>query len=161
MTRKSSDTDLTEHEKDVLTRLEATGWFVNKVAADKIGPGFAYSFGLYDSFNHPEIILFGLPPETMHQLINDIGKQLQNGIRYADGDQTHDLLEGYVCQFGLVDRHWYKTTLTWAGWFYKSVDFPALQLFWPDKAGLFPWNPGCNERVQTAQPDLRKPPTQR
>ena len=160
LTRSSSDSGLTEHERDVLVRLEAMGWFVNKIAADDSGPGFAYSFGLYKTFQHPEIILFGLPVDMMHQLINDIGKQLRNGSpAYGDGNKTSDLLEGYPCEFHHVDPAWYKTTLTWASWFYRSSDFPALQLFWPDKAGLFPWEQECNERVRDLQPDLRQLPS--
>ncbi len=159
MTRSSADPDLTEHERSVLGRLEATGWFVNMIAADDSGPGFAYSFGLYRTFQYPEIILFGLPEDVMHQLINDIGRQLRSGSPgYWDGSESSDLLEGYRCQFRRVVPGWYKTTLTWASWFYRSSDFPALQLFWPDKAGLFPWEQGCNERVRDLQPDLRTLP---
>ena len=73
MTRHSTDSSLTEDERDVLRKRETTGWFVNEIAEDGEGPGFAYSFGLYERYRHPEIIIFGLPPDVMHQLINDIG----------------------------------------------------------------------------------------
>ena len=64
MTRLSTDPGLTENERDVLRRLETSGWFVNRIAEDDEGPGFAYSFGLYERYQHPEIIIFGLPPDV-------------------------------------------------------------------------------------------------
>ncbi|WP_396127172.1 DUF4262 domain-containing protein [Edaphobacter bradus] len=159
MTRHSTDPGLTEHERDVLQRLEATGWFVNKIAEDSEGPGFAYSFGLYERYQHPEIIIFGLPPDIMHRLINDIGKRVSGGMRYGDGDQSHDLLEDYSCVFRRVNPLRYRETLTWTMWFYESSDFPALQLFWPDKAHRFPWDPGCSEIFRKSQPDMSRSST--
>lgn len=78
MSRHSTDPNLSEHEISILQRRERHGWFVNCVAEDASGPGFAYSFGVYKEFGHPEIIIFGLPEETVHRLINDVGKQVQS-----------------------------------------------------------------------------------
>jgi hypothetical protein len=156
MTRQSTDSGLSEHERNVLQRLEATGWFVNKIAEDGEGPGFAYSFGLYERYRHPEIIIFGLPLDTMHRLINDIGKQVSGGKQYGDGDQSRDLLEDYTCVFRRVNPLRYRSTLTWTVWYYQSASFPALQLFWPDKAGRFPWDQGCSESFRAMQPDMSR-----
>jgi hypothetical protein len=46
MPRHSTDTNLSQHEIDVLKRREQHGWFVNLISGDTLGPGFAYSFGL-------------------------------------------------------------------------------------------------------------------
>ncbi len=159
MTRRSTDADLTPHERDVLQRLELTGWFVNIIAEDERGPGFAYSFGLYERFQHPEIILFGLGGKVMHELINEIGEAVKRGHRYGEGDETSDLLAGgYPCRFKQVNPRWYPETLTWTSWFYRSTDFPALQLFWPDKQNRFPWEKGVTDSFKAAQPDLSQPP---
>jgi hypothetical protein len=45
---------------------------VNRIAVDPEGPRFASSFGLYEEFVQPEIIMFGLPDATMQQLINNV-----------------------------------------------------------------------------------------
>jgi hypothetical protein len=141
MSRHSTDTNLSEHEIGVLQRREQHGWFVNRIAGDALGPGFAYSFGLYEEFGHPEIIIFGLAEETMHRLINDVGKQVRSGVKYSVGDQTSDLLQGYTCAFGMVNPLQYRETCTWTVWFYEGDRFPALQLFWPDRQNRFPWEP--------------------
>ena len=153
-TRKSTDAELTSDEKDVLTRFESAGWFVNQVFTEGNAPDFAYTFGFYETFQHPEVIMFGLPLDTMLTILNEVGKLLGQGIRYAAGDRTDDLLDGYPCEFRHVDPSHYKETLTWTGWFYKGAPFPALQLFWPDRAGHFPWDSRCEEGIRSAQPDL-------
>jgi hypothetical protein len=158
MPRHSTDASLSGHEISVLQRREQYGWFVNRIAEDASGPGFAYSFGLYEEFAHPEIIIFGLAEETMHRLINDVGKQVRSGAKYSAGDQTSDLLKGYTCAFGTVNPLQYCKTCTWTVWFYESNRFPALQLFWPDKRNRFPWEPEFDEQLRDRQPDLSQPP---
>jgi hypothetical protein len=37
-------------------------------------------------------------------------------------------------------------------WFYEGVDFPALQMFWPDREGRFPWDKGFPSRRESQLP---------
>jgi hypothetical protein len=154
MTRHSSQPGLSNHDKDVLLRLEETGWFVNKVFARDGTPNFAYSFGIYERWRAPELIIYGLDLETMHSVINLAASIIQNGARFASGDRTNDLLDGYECAFRTVDPTWYKSTFTWTSWYYEGAPFPALQIFWPDRNGRFPWEESCAENLQLLQPDL-------
>ncbi len=158
MSRRSTDFNLSEQDVNVLLRREEHGWFVNCIAEDAEGPGFAYSFELYEEFGHPEVIIFGLPEATMQQLINDVGQKVQAGALYSTGCLSSELLEGYTCAFGSVDQLQYGQTCTWTVWFYENVSFPALQLFWPDKQGRFPWDAGFSEQLRDRQPDLSQPP---
>jgi hypothetical protein len=157
MARHSTDANLSDNEINVLQRREQSGWFVNCIAEDAAGPGFAYSFGLYEEFNHPEIIICG-PNETMHRLINDVGKQVRSGAKYSAGDRSSDLLKGYTCAFRPVNPLQYRKTCTWTVWFYENSNFPALQLFWPDKQNRFSWEPDFREQLRDRQPDLSEPP---
>ena len=84
---------MSERDRNVLNKRQEHRWFVTIISEDGEGPGFAYSFGLYEEFQHPEIIIFGLAPEVMHRLIDDVGKQIQNGTRYGDGAISRRLLE--------------------------------------------------------------------
>ena len=158
MARHSTDANLTQHEISVLQRREQHQWFVNRIAEEKLGPGFAYSFGLFEEFGHPEVIVYGLVGETMHRLINVVGRQVRDGAKYAAGDQTPDLLHGYTCAFKIVNPLQYRKTCTWTVWFYENDSFPVLQLFWPDKRNKFPWEPGFDERLRSRQPDLSQQP---
>jgi hypothetical protein len=158
MSRHSTDLGLSDGDKSVLQRREEHGWFVNMIMGDSDRPGFAYSFGLYQEFQHPEIIVFGLDSEIMHDIINNAGDEIRKGARYCAGDVTGELLEGYNCAFRGVNALQYRETCSWAFWFYGNLDFPVLQLFWPDKRGRFPWDEGFTESMRELQPDLSQPP---
>src|SRR5688572_23373333 len=48
------------------------GLQVIMVSSESYNPTFAYSVGLTETYNHPEIICFGLPSDLAHQIINDV-----------------------------------------------------------------------------------------
>ena len=157
MARHSADLGLSDDDKSVLQKREEHGWFVNLIAEDSEGPGFAYSFGLYEEFKHPEIIIFGLDSAIMHSVLNDAGDQVRKGARFSNGCVTGEILQGYNCVFRQVNPHQYHEFCGWAVWFYGNSDFPVLQLFWPDKKGRFPWDDDFTESLRDLQPDLSKP----
>jgi Domain of unknown function (DUF4262) len=41
--------------------------------------------GLHENFGHPEMIIFGLDFDTMHQLINAAGERIRQGERFENG----------------------------------------------------------------------------
>ena len=57
------------------------GWHVMQVRnrEEETGPTFSYSTGLWENFNHPEIIIFGLSGELEHSIINNIGEGVKSG----------------------------------------------------------------------------------
>ena len=154
MTRHSNDPGLDEHDAKLLETLEKWGWFVTKVGAGDIEPAFAYSMGLYENFHHPEIVVFGLDLDVMHQIINNAGAGVREGQKFEEGKKYDDLLQDYPCVFRRVDPTHYDGLLNYAVWYYEGSHFPALQLIWPDKAGLFPWQTGVNDYVKDNQPSL-------
>jgi hypothetical protein len=154
MTRHSTDAGLDEEDVKFLQILEKSGWFVTKVGAGDGEPAFAYSIGFYENFHHPEIILFGLDLDVMHRLINDAGARIREGQKFEDGQKYGDLLPSYPCAFRRVNPAHYHGLLHYAIWYYESSHFPVLQLVWPDKDGLFPWDVGFDERFRNDQPSL-------
>ena len=99
MPRRSGDADIDERDRNLLLRLERHEWFVMKVGAGDGEPAFAYSLGLFENFNHPEISLFGLDLDTMHTLINDVGELVRSGQRFDAGDTSDRLLDGFTVGF--------------------------------------------------------------
>lgn len=154
MVRLSSDSGLSERDFTLLETLEQRGWYVIKVGATETEPAFAYSLGLYEHFRHPEIILFGLDLETMHRLINAAGEQIRQGQIYEEGRRYADLVKDYSCEFRIVNPRHYKGLVTYALWYYQGSPFPVLQLVWPDRDGLFPWNEGFDAKLGQKQPVL-------
>jgi hypothetical protein len=140
-------------DQKVLDGVAKYGWFVMKVLEQGDNPGWAYSIGLYKSFAHPEVLVFGLDVDTMHSIINTIGEEVRRGKTFAIERNYSDLVESYPCTFKPVQGIWYPF-LGFAQWFYDGDDFPVLQCFWPDFDSLFPWQTGFNEKFSADQPLL-------
>ena len=133
--------------------VEELGWHVIKVAEDAAGPGFAFTIGLTHNFGHPELIVFGLPPDVMHQILNLAGDNIRAcAEKFESGMKTTELLEGYPCCFIEFPKSSYHEFLGYAIWFYKGEEFDVLQCVWPDKAGRFPWEAGVLDEFKKSQP---------
>ncbi|AMU18382.1 hypothetical protein BJL96_15195 [Burkholderia cenocepacia] len=48
----------------------------------------------------------------------------------------------------------YEAHLGWNRWFYGNDAFPCVQLLWPDRNGIFPWQPEADDALNAAQPRL-------
>jgi hypothetical protein len=130
------------------------GWHVIKVFEDAEGPGFAFTIGLYKRFAHPELVVFGLPLETMHLMLNAAGEAIRAGQTFGVGQKSDDILQGYSCTFRPFPREHYEAYLGSGRWFYDGDDFPALQLIWPDREHRFPWAAPVDGWIRQAQPVL-------
>jgi hypothetical protein len=159
MTRSLDDnTDYSTPDRKLLMDVQAYGWHVTGVFAKKggLGPGYwAYSIGLFHSFGHPEVIVYGLKLENCMDVINEIGRQVKMGKHFEITSEYKDILtDPYQCAFRLVQLKCYGDYLGTALWFYESDSFPAMQCFWPDNSGKLPWDEECSPDVRTAQPFL-------
>ena len=103
-------------------------------------PPFAFSIGLYQNFNHPEVIIIGLKPDLMKHMVSWIGEDVKKGLTFEPEKEYADLLEGFNCRFRLVAKRHYDEYLGTAMWFYKGSDFAAIQCVWPTTKGYFPWD---------------------
>jgi hypothetical protein len=144
-----------EGDKKLLDDIKTYGWHILKVF-DENGemPDFAYSVGAYHSFNQPEIILCGLELDDMHKIINEVVEAMKAGKQILADTPYPDFLDGYDCVFRPVKKSHYEEYLGYANWFYKGEDFPALQCFWPDRNGHYPWEENFAQGLIDFQPRL-------
>lgn len=138
----------------VLADVEKFGWHVVKILETDDSPGWAFSIGLFQTFGHPEVVVFGLNHDLMHSIINSIGEDIRSGKNFEINRQYDELIEGYACTFKPVHQIWYATFLGYANWYYGNFDYPAIQCLWPDKNNFFPWEPEFNSSWVWAQPLL-------
>jgi hypothetical protein len=141
----------------VLGDIKTHGWHVVKVFAreNEPGPEWAFSIGLFHSFGHPEVLVFGLALDNCMKVINEIGRQVKAGSRYESDREYPDILtDPYRCVFKTVETKNYRRYVGYALWFYECDPFPMFQCFWPDKGGHFPWDSRCNQVVKERQPLL-------
>jgi hypothetical protein len=133
--------------------VEAHGWHVLTVSGEGSLP-YAFSIGFDKTFDHPEVLIIGLPQKTSHQLLNIVGSKVSTGARFAPGTPYLGLLERFPCEFRPVPASAYPTYLGAALGFYGAEPFSAVQLVWPDREGMFPWDASASESFRKSQPVL-------
>ena len=73
-----------KHEEKAIADIEKHGVHVlNVFDPDGNDPKFNYSVGLWHSYEHPEILIFGLDAEISTQLINDIADKCRACLLYT------------------------------------------------------------------------------
>ena len=158
MRKYSDDPRKRSAEEKCEADIQQYGLHVLKVAGDNEWPDFAYSIGLFDSFEHPEVIILGLPGDVAHRILNGLADILRSGKRFADGDESDDLLEGYPCRFLAVPPEQVVAHFGWAMWYYDGRAFPTLQLVYPDREGHWPWDGHVSSGFLAQQPILNAVP---
>jgi hypothetical protein len=130
---------------------------------------FAYSVGFYLNLLHPEFLIMGISSDSAGRVMNDLFAYIESGAKIAENHTLrYDLGKGEKRLVAkLVPQERYFDYLGHACWFYRSLlwkveplaehKFPVLQLFWPDAAGLYPWDPGCDSRVKEIQTLVEQP----
>ncbi len=151
---RASTDDLSPAEQKLLADVDASGVHVVHVPANDSLPAHSCSVGMWDSFEQPEVVVFGLPAEVAGELIELIADEADEGHRFLDGSRHEGLLQEYPVRFVEVPKSRYAETLAAACWAYQGDDFPAVQLVWPDKQGRWPWDPEAREGFRASQPVL-------
>lgn len=135
-----------EAEDSIIKNIEQHGWHVSLFHSNDYLPTFAYTIGLYENYQHPEIISFGLNTDLLGSILNEAGFSVKHGNPIQTQTLYEGYLEGYSVQFVEVLKENYHEYFGFGYWYYKNTyDFPALQLVWPDKQHKFPWEEGFNK----------------
>jgi len=149
---REPDPNLTENEARVLADIGEYGVHIVHVLEGDQGHGFSYTVGLTCSFEHPEVIVFGLPEQIAHELLNAIADNASNGAQYVAGATADDLLHGYPVRMLGVAADDHGDYLGLAQWAYEGAEFEVVQLVYPDKQGRWPWDDSASKGFQDAQP---------
>jgi hypothetical protein len=106
------------------------------------GPAFAYTVGLF-GLNHPELLIFGVPPGTAAGVLNTLGERIRSGEALLPGriiafeEWPHRIIPEHVPNPGEIvfsaNRYYQRP---------PQASVPVLQLSYDDTAGRFPWETG-------------------
>ncbi|WP_433830577.1 DUF4262 domain-containing protein [Flavobacterium anhuiense] len=138
----------------IKSNIKKHGLQVIIVEATDYLPSFAYSIGLWQKYNHPEIICFGFSNSLLHTLINDVSEIIKKNESIITGKNYSNIFEESRAEF--LDVHpdnisdYFGSAIN----FYNSQDFPALQLVWTDRNDKFPWEENFEEEFLYKQPLL-------
>ncbi len=131
-----TDTDL----REIRDAIDRTGVYLQFVPQPTALETCWYTVGL-TGHGHPELILFGLPPDICRPVLRAVAGDLIAGRRtVAAGQEADDVLEEHRVRFVAVtepDRH-----LPAAAQFYAGRAVRALQIVWPDRYERWPWQTG-------------------
>lgn len=145
-------------DKEILQKVKLNidqfGLQVIHVSSTSYLPSFAYSIGLTETYNHPEIICFGLPNEIAHEIINDVAAMIKKGEQIKSENIYNEIFQDNRAIFLKVDmrniQDYFGTALN----YYGDKNFEALQLVWTDRNDKFPWEEGFEEEFLYKQPLL-------
>ena len=140
-------------EARVRADIDAHGWHVVKVMGDEHAPAWAYTIGLWERGEHPELAMFGMPLDQLHAVLNHAGALVRGG-RVLEPGEHEGVFEGLPCAVRPVEPRWLDVFFGNAAWHYQSREVPVRQCFWPDAEGRFPWEPGFAASWRGRQPLL-------
>jgi hypothetical protein len=145
-----------DFDRKLISDVKLTGCHIISIPADKHGPGFSFSIGLYLNYQQPEVIVFSLPFDVAQSVINSMRERFESGHVPKHKGAEADLIEGYDMVTLNVHPEFCREYFGTAIWFYKSIGgkFPMMQLVWPDKQAFYPWDEEFNPNFKTLQPVL-------
>ena len=150
---KALAADLAEARRQIDARVQSRGWVVIMVPPERATePALAYTVGLRDRAL-PEVFMTGLPLEVMEQALSLLARRVLDGESFAPETPIDRIL-----QVPVMLRHVHaELARPYVSAANDRVGRPmdALQLLWPDPAGLFPDQLGFDQRFAGHQPRFR------
>jgi hypothetical protein len=103
---------------------------------------FSYSIGFSESFDQPEVLVFGLAQEKAHALLAECAHVFREGGSIeVDTPDDRILSGGYEVVFRPLRSNHYAEYVGSARRYYGARPFSAVVLFLPDAEHRFPWDP--------------------
>lgn len=137
--------------------IKTHGLSIMGVSGDGDNPPFAYTVGLTETKNHPEIIVFGLRAEVAATLFNSLVELIPEGGALKDGDVVHEIANFPVALKQVPDKHAAEYCFQAI---YRYEDMGGeytptfLQMVITDSKGLFPWDEGYDKAQMCVQTQL-------
>jgi hypothetical protein len=148
-------------DDDIAQSVGRHGWHAISVAESEFSPSFVYTIGLCQTAMHPDAIVFGLDHDVAYSILAKLAANVRAGEAYSSPGVFGDLAPDLSVATRPVHVTQHPVYLGYAMGFYRHVGaseaLRAIQLFWPDKAGLFPFDVGCDSHVAHLQPRLELP----
>lgn len=141
-------------DQKLLDNVRQYGWHCMNVFGDDEHEPFSYTIGLFQTYGHPELLIYGLSEETSHAILCIAAEAAARGQPLNMNEPTGELLEGYSCVFVPVPLKEYPEHVGFARWYYEGDNFPIQQIVWPSKEGYFPWHANATDSFRAVQPVL-------
>lgn len=147
-------------DRTTIGHVQEHGWSVVQIPEDDLGPGWAFTVGIWHSHRQPELAIFGLDVDTMKGCLNVVGGQTASGRPPELGHERSNVVDCHPVLFTAIDPRWYKAFFGSAISFYRRPPIPFVQVLWTDRHGRFPTDADCEPVVRERQPRLWLRPEQ-
>lgn len=145
-------------EEEIADIVHVHGWYAASIIDHQ--PPFLYTIGLMQTQNHPELIVFGLDVHNLYALVSQLVQLIRAGQSYTEpGIYAVDVGgDGHRVGFRRVHPTQHECYLGFAMGYCRHIgrwgELEAMQAFWPDRSGTFPFDEGCDLDVYQLQPRL-------
>lgn len=142
---------ITEQRKEIIEY----GFVPQAVGGSDDQPSFLYTIGLTETWNHPELFVVALNPQQAYEIVTDFVERIDEGERFDTPAFVSDILTVPVAVRPLeqdaVDDN--------SGLAQDMLGRPisGVQVYWPDNAGLMPWEEGCDPGASSVQLSIFTP----
>jgi Domain of unknown function (DUF4262) len=145
------------HVEKIEWMIETTGWALEPVPArpdtEPPVPGYAYTIGVPALVGFPEIAVFGLTPVAARGLVGLVVDTCRGGTEIPLGVELVGLLDNDLrCLFAPIDVEAWMPLFTTAVSWYRGEPFELVQMLFPDRNGVLPYEDGYDERLRLAHP---------
>jgi hypothetical protein len=127
------------------------GWAVVAVSGET---PYAFTIGVWHSYELPELGMFGLREQDMQTWLNNCVRLLRCREPVADGKPFTGVLDQFPVQTRSIHPSWHRSLFPTIGGYYGTLEVPVRQLVWPDRDGRWPWDSAatltCRERQPSA-----------
>jgi hypothetical protein len=133
------------------------GWSVVGVLGDRNEPPWAYTIGLWQSYQMPELVVCGIDLEDACKWLNDLASRMRDGESLYADTPTYGIC-GPPQRLLLRQVHddWMSDLLAQIPLYYGDR-VPVEQVVWSDHDGRFPGQSGFERRLRNKQPMLWLP----
>lgn len=146
-----------DHVEKIEWMIETSGWALEPVAADPTVdppiPAHAYSIGMPDAVDFPDVAVFGLAPVAANGLVTLVADACRGGTEIPLGIELVGLLDNELrCLFAPIDLDEHPALFATARSWAKGESISMVQLLYPDRNGFLPYEAGFEQRMRLAQP---------
>jgi hypothetical protein len=144
-------------ERQVIHNIAEYGWHAVNIVEDNGCPPWTFTIGLYETWEHPELIIIGRSRATSHAMLKVVADDIEANDPPNLTDPNGSLILGMKCHYVEVNARYYSDYVGFALWYYRKHRFPMYQIAWPSE-GLYPWDESAPGAFRDWQPVLGHSP---
>ncbi|MDF2495425.1 MAG: hypothetical protein K0S66_2359 [Sphingomonas sp.] len=145
---------LDEAERSFCDTIRQHGWLRTAALAEEGKPGFSFTTGFGVTAQQPELVIFSTADDVVHDIFWALYRRASSGLAMPVGRRTAEVFSNLPAYLFPVAPRNFAAYLGWSRWFYRGDGFSCLQIVWPDRSGVFPWEDGFDRTFASDQVDL-------